>query len=625
MSQQEQITARLLANQQKKSRHLQKTNMAPSTENQQRQPDTQSLVYSIDQQQAFMQTTASLLASTTPDELWPTVVTAVRQILTADRSAIFLYDTSLSKVTCPLADGLSADYIENICQQVVNAPSYTLWQVKEPLVINDIQNDVRTEMVRSLMQAEGFRSYAIFPLTTRDDQLLGALIAYRNQLQPFTKNDVAAGQTLAHMSVMALNNIQLFSQTRLNLLREQQLNEFSRSLASVLDLPAILGNVIRTAAEIVAADAGLLGLIIDHQVMTFYPHDIPAHIVLRPAPRGSGIGWRAVQEEKSLYIDDYQAYHLAQDRWLKAGVTSLIAVPIRAVDNYLGSLILFNLKWSSKRFDERELALVESLGRQAGIAIQNARMYAEANQRTAALRNALNRQAELDDLKNKFVQNVSHELRTPLGIIYGHTDLLNSGAMGELAVNQAESIHIIHRRVRMLIDLVDDLTALLATETQELRREEINPSYLAYSMLDEYRLQAKEAGIQLQADISEDLPDILGDITHLRRVFDNLVSNAFKFTPEEGTVTLRVWGQGNHIYIEVADSGVGIPAEKIHRIFERFYQIDGNMTRQYAGTGLGLALVKEIIEAHRGEVSVTSQLGEGTTFHIILPTIEGES
>jgi signal transduction histidine kinase len=286
---------------------------------------------------------------------------------------------------------------------------------------------------------------------------------------------------------------------------------------------------------------------------------------------------------------------------------------------------LFNLHQTPKQFTSRQIALVESICHQTGIAIQHARMYAEAHQRTTALRHALVRQAELDTLKNSFIQTVSHELRTPLGIIHGHAELLTLGAMGELQPRQAESVGIIARRVNMLIDLVNDLTAMLAAETQELRRQEINLAALLYSILDEYRIQARHVSVTVKAEIQEDLPAIRGDITHLQRVFDNLFSNAFKFTPPDGLVTLRLWHEADRVFIEVADTGSGIPEENLGRIFERFYQVDGKTTRHHGGTGLGLALVKEIVEAHRGEVTVKSELGVGTTFRIMLPVAEGEA
>ncbi len=573
---------------------------------------------SPDQQQALlMQTAKALLAATTPEDLWTAVLTAARKSLTANRAAIFFYDEE--RTTCPAAEGLSPEYIMALCENAEIAPSSRLRQNPEPIIIQDIYSDGRTAPLRPIMAAEGFHAYVAFPLLTAESTLLGSLITYRDQPIPFTADDVAAGQTLAHMTALALHNVQLLNETRLNLIREQQLNEITRTLGSTMDLPTILGQVLRMTADLTGADAGLLGLVIDHQIMTFYPHNIPESIVLRPAPRGRGIAWEVVQSGETLRLDNYPAYYLAQPKWIEIGVKALTAVPLTAADTCLGVLILFNLGHNRRQFTDRQVALAEAIGRQAAIAIQHARMYAEAHQRTTALRHALARQAELDDLKNKFIQTVSHELRTPLGIIHGHAELMGMGALGELTPRLQESVDIISRRVRMLIDLMDDLTAMLAAETQELRREEVQLDTLLYAMLDEYRLQADKTNIALYTDIAENIPPILGDITHLRRVVDNLVSNAFKFTPSEGAVTLRLLSEENQVVLEVADTGMGIPEEQLGRIFERFYQVNSHSKRQHGGTGLGLALVKEIVQSHRGDVSVTSELGAGTTFRISLP------
>ncbi|HUM70184.1 MAG TPA: GAF domain-containing protein, partial [Chloroflexota bacterium] len=557
---------------------------------------------SPDQQQAvLMQTAKSLLAATTMEDLWTAVLVAANRTLAAERAAICLYGDD--GATCPAAEGLSPGYITAMCANFDTAAGQQIWADLEPIVINDIHNDGRAANLHAATASEGFHAYIIFPLLTAEATLLGALITYRDQPVPFTTDDVTAGQTLAHMAALALHNIQLLNETRLNLIREQQLNEITRALGSTMDLPTILGHVLRMTADLTGADAGLLGLVIDHQIMTFYPHNIPENIVLRPAPRGRGIAWEVAQSGETLHLDHYPDYHLAQPKWIAVGVKALTAVPLTAADTCLGALILFNLDNNRRQFTERQVALAEAIGRQAAIAIQHARMYAEANQRTTALRHALARQAELDDLKNKFIQTVSHELRTPLGIIHGHAELMGMGAMGELSPRLQESVDIISRRVRMLIDLMDDLTAMLAAETQELRREEVQLDVLLYAMLDEYRLQANKTNITLQTEIAETIPPIMGDITHLRRVVDNLVSNAFKFTPPEGTVTLRLWSEDEQVILEVADTGMGIPEEQLGRIFERFYQVVNHSKRQHGGTGLGLALVKEIVQSHRGEVS----------------------
>jgi len=306
-------------------------------------------------------------------------------------------------------------------------------------------------------------------------------------------------------------------------------------------------------------------------------------------------------------------------KWIEAGVTHFVGVPLQAQDSCLGMLALFNLDKSPNHFDRRDLDLAVSLGQQAGIAIQNLRQLSETQQRAAAMAAALNRQAELDMMKNNFTQSISHELRSPLGIIYGHAELLASGSLGELNKEQQQSGKIIMRRVLMLTDLVDDLTALLAAETQELRREEIDTTVFVQSLLADYEIRAQSMDIRLEAEIEKSVPWILGDSTHMRRVFDNLVANALKFTPAGGSIKLRVRAQGEDVCIEVKDSGEGIPGDKLERIFERFYQVQSSSARRHKGTGLGLTLVKEIVEAHRGTITVRSKLGQGTTFIMHIP------
>ena len=140
-----------------------------------------------------------------------------------------------------------------------------------------------------------------------------------------------------------------------------------------------------------------------------------------------------------------------------------------------------------------------------------------------------------------------------------------------------------------------------------------------HSVIDEFQITAEQARLTLTAEIEPVAPPIHGDVLALRRVLDNLLSNAFKFTPAGGRVTVRLRPTVDKVILEVKDTGIGIAAEKLERIFDRFYQVDGSATRHYGGMGLGLALVKEIVEAHGGQIEVTSQVNVGTTFTITLP------
>lgn len=573
----------------------------------------------VQQLTALTKAAESLLGIHDLPSLWPRVETAVKTLLQADRMALYLYSSESNSMRCPYAFGLSDAYVNFINLTFQNTPGNELLYHLAPMWAEDVQNDAAFSHMQPYVQAEGFRSLAIFPLINNQGGSGGGLALYWDEIRPLDTEALNTGYTLAHMIALAINTITLFSQTSESLLREKQLGEITRTLNATPNLPTLLGTIIKMVAELVHADAGLLGLVIDREIMTFYPHNIPNGMNLRPAPRPRGLAWQIINDCESVLLDNYPTHPEAMQKWIDAGVTHFLGVPLRAGDNCLGVLTLFNLGRSANHFNQRDLDVVESVGRQAGIAIQNLRLLSETQQRAAALAAALNRQAELDTMKNNFTQSVSHELRSPLGIIYGHAELLASESLGPLNDEQRQSSEIIMRRVLMLTNLVDDLTALLAAETQELRREEIDTIMLVYSLLADYRMRADDLGVRLEAEIEEPMPWIRGDSTHLRRVFDNLVSNAFKFTPAGGSIILRLKAVGEDVMIEVADSGEGIPESQLGRIFERFYQVEGGSKRRHKGTGLGLALVKEIVEAHRGTVTVASQVGQGTTFTITIP------
>jgi signal transduction histidine kinase len=259
------------------------------------------------------------------------------------------------------------------------------------------------------------------------------------------------------------------------------------------------------------------------------------------------------------------------------------------------------------------------MGRQIAVALENARMYAIEQQRTVELARALEQQRELDRLKNQFIQNVSHELRTPLAMILGYAELLAAGELGEVRPEQQGPLEIIVQRSCVLRDLIGNITAILESEIREPVWESVSLSELVGEAMNDFQVLADQAGLELHGDISAKVPIVLGDAEHLRRVVDNLIGNALKFTPSGGRVAVRLSGHDEKVELEVADTGIGIASEHHESIFERFYQVDGTTRRIHGGCGLGLALVKEIVERHGGGVSIESQLGRGSTFTVWLP------
>jgi len=186
-------------------------------------------------------------------------------------------------------------------------------------------------------------------------------------------------------------------------------------------------------------------------------------------------------------------------------------------------------------------------------------------------------------------------------------------------------VNVMARRSRMLSKMLDDLLAILAAETHKMAMEPVDLAQLLETMLVDFQAAAKQSDIVLTADMAADLPPVAGDQVQLRRVFDNLLGNALKFTPAGGTVTVRLLPVDANLVLEVADTGIGIPADQLGRVFDRFYQVDGSTTRRYSGVGLGLALVKEIVESHGGQVMVESQPDKGSMFRVTLPVMKDDT
>jgi signal transduction histidine kinase len=158
-----------------------------------------------------------------------------------------------------------------------------------------------------------------------------------------------------------------------------------------------------------------------------------------------------------------------------------------------------------------------------------------------------------------------------------------------------------------------------------VKREAVNLAQLASQTVGDLQVAARRANLSLTIETAQDLLPVSGDPIALRRALDNLLSNALKFTPAGGKVNVRAWQDVDSVKLQVADTGVGIPQDQLGRIFDRFYQVDGSAKRRYGGVGLGLSLVKQIVEAHGGQVTVESQVGVGTTFTIRLPNDEMHS
>jgi len=244
----------------------------------------------------------------------------------------------------------------------------------------------------------------------------------------------------------------------------------------------------------------------------------------------------------------------------------------------------------------------------------------ELEESAQALAAANDQLKELDRLKSEFLNTVSHELRTPLTSIKAFSEILLDNA-GEDIETQLEFLNIINQESDRLTRLINNLLDLSRIEAGRMQWD-IEPLRLrdvTDSCVNATRSLMEMQHLTLAVDVPDDL-DLVADRDKLIQVVTNLLSNAIKFTPCDGTITLSAVRRDRHIEIVVADTGVGIPVEHLERIFEKFQQVDASHTREVKGSGLGLPIVRSIVEAHGGKVWVESEPGQGSRFTVSLPS-----
>jgi signal transduction histidine kinase len=248
----------------------------------------------------------------------------------------------------------------------------------------------------------------------------------------------------------------------------------------------------------------------------------------------------------------------------------------------------------------------------------NRNLETRVQQRTMELEAALRRLSEINQLKANFVANVSHELRTPLTHIRGYLDLLNTESLGPVNDDQKKALDVSLRSATRLQSLIDDLILFSQASRGEMTLT-LGPVDLNQIISDVVLLvkpKADDHQIDLEVNVATDLPFVQADVEKLGWVFSQLLDNAIKFSKPAGKVQLTVLedvSNNNLVTVTVADTGIGIPPERIREIFEPFHQLDSSATRRYGGTGLGLALVRQIVEAHGSLIDVQSEADKGTT------------
>ncbi|NOX97357.1 MAG: GAF domain-containing sensor histidine kinase [Nitrospirae bacterium] len=331
-------------------------------------------------------------------------------------------------------------------------------------------------------------------------------------------------------------------------------------------------------------------------------------------------GW-IVKEGRPLLIENIEGDgRFALGNAKQYYTSSLLSVPLWVKGKILG-VINVNNKISRELFNEEDLGLLTGLADEASVAIEKAILHEQVRKRAEELTALTKRLEKLNEVKTELVSTVSHELRTPLTSIKEAISLVLERAVGEINAEQEKFLRMAAKNVDRLVNLTESLLDLSRVEAgkAEMRRALVDVSGIADEVVASLKMQADGKKITLRNHCPDGLPRIYADRESLIQVFTNLLSNALKFTPEGGDVMIAGEDTGEDLRIDVIDTGAGIPADKFEIIFDKYAQLDKSFLKGEKGAGLGLAIAKDIVKSHKGDIWVESELGKGSKFSFTLP------
>jgi signal transduction histidine kinase len=395
-----------------------------------------------------------------------------------------------------------------------------------------------------------------------------------------------------------------------------RLVEISVTLNSTLQLEPLLEYILDTAAELIKCEAASILLydeIEDQLWFAATTGSTPKELAGISVALDDSLAGKIFLENEPLVINDVQqdARHNADvSEQIQQEVRSLLGVPMRIQDEKIGVLEAINKRSSS--FSYSDIKMLSIIASQAAVAINNARLVEKLKNVNAEL-------IESDEMKSRFMAVASHELRTPLGIIMGYATFLKEEAQGDMS----EHANSVLDAAIELRNLVEDMTNMnmIYTGRRDIRPSPTVLQDILHASYDELHDAAEAKGHQMLLDLPDESVIVRAD-QKLKLVFSNVINNAIRFTPDKGEIFVRLTTTDEKALVEVKDNGIGIPPDKLERIFEQFYQVDDHLTRRYGGLGLGLAIAKVLVDLHKGRIwAVSDGLGRGATIKIQLPLL----
>jgi signal transduction histidine kinase/putative methionine-R-sulfoxide reductase with GAF domain len=455
----------------------------------------------------------------------------------------------------------------------------------------------------------------------REGRPFGTMILRRTEVRPFTDKQIALSKTFADQAAIGIENVRLFNETKEALEQQKASAEILGAISSsIADTKPVFDKILESCERLFQGRLIGINVVGDDGLVHLGAYYGPGRAEFEKIfpfklDRASGTG-RAILERSVKHYPDVENAPDVPDATRRGckvtGIKSAIFAPMMWEAGGVGAIFVGRDEIGT--FSDKEISLLKTFADQAVIAIQNARLFREIQEKSAQLEVA-------NKHKSDFLANMSHELRTPLNAIIGFSEVLIDKMFGELNAKQADYMKDIHESGRHLLSLINDILDLSKIEAGRMDLEISSfdlPTALANAMTL-VRERAQRHGIELSLTVDKRLGAFNADERKFKQIVLNLLSNAVKFTPDGGRVDVSAQLDTQYVAIAVKDTGIGIAPEDQATVFEEFKQVGRDYTKKAEGTGLGLALTRRFVELHGGEVQLQSAPGKGSTFTVLLP------
>jgi signal transduction histidine kinase len=559
------------------------------------------------------------------------VIAKITEIFAFQSTRIFLFNDSMEELEVQASFETAPEYStplrtfkreEGIIGRVAESA--------EPMIFADIRTDPRYEALSATKtkRSAQLSFFAVFPIKTQS-RVFGAILFNGRSPRNLTSDETRLLTSMCEHLAVAVEKASLFRQSETRSRQLSVLNTIGAALSQSLNLEMVLQEAIAKMIEKLNFDASWVYILNpSEEVLRLKAYKGLDEEVARSMdrrPLSAGISGKIFESRERLVFEEVQKNTVykqlsSRNRVSSLGFVSAAGFPIGVKDKVIGVLHLATK--SRHQFAPDELQLIESIAQEIGVAAENARLFEQVNQKTAELAQMNRELEEANRAKSEFISAMSHELRTPLNVIMGNAELTGNGFFGDITPEQKKSMTQIQHHSQFLLKLVNDVLALSRLDAKKMSME------LATVDIDEVIAHVQSQADQLNRlnrlqvfwDIEQDLPTIVTDVTKLEEILQNLIGNAFKFTPR-GRIEVRVRNiqELNRIEFSIADTGIGIEEHDMDRIFRAFEQIREAHTGDFNGVGLGLNIVKKYLDLMHGDIRVESQPGEGSTFTFSVP------